>query len=182
MWGWLQELSGGAATFIGSLTGAAIGLIALLIGALFNAHLNRRRDDRLRNEERGGIVSAIRAELSRLRVSLMRNAEELDHPKEDFIIPDIAHSARVMPHVLPRIWLLDSETISEVMDVYVSIDQYCEALVMMGGNMLAQNRPDRRVIGLPAARAKSVAKMNRDLCGMIDVAIKRLDEQKSGCR
>jgi hypothetical protein len=44
MWEWLQGLSGGAASFIGSFTGSAIGLIAILSGALFNAHLNRKRD------------------------------------------------------------------------------------------------------------------------------------------
>src|SRR5215217_5010526 len=41
MWGWLQGLSGGAATAVGSATGAAIGRVALLLGALFNARLNR---------------------------------------------------------------------------------------------------------------------------------------------
>jgi len=36
----------GQAAFLGSLTGGLIGLVALLLGALFNTHLNRRRDHR----------------------------------------------------------------------------------------------------------------------------------------
>jgi hypothetical protein len=132
VWTWLEELSGAAATFIGSLTGSALGLIALLIGALFNAHLNRVRDDRLRNEDRKGVVRGLRAELARIRVSLMRNVEDLAHPKNDFNLPDIAHSVRLMPHVLPRMYLLNADAIGEVIDAYVSIDQYCDGLVMMG--------------------------------------------------
>ena len=61
---WLEDLSGGAANFVGSFTGAAVGLIAILIGALFNAHLNRRRDDRLRRLEARAAATALRAELS----------------------------------------------------------------------------------------------------------------------
>jgi hypothetical protein len=37
--------------FLGTLTGSLLGLLAILAGALFNAHLNRARDDRLRLEE-----------------------------------------------------------------------------------------------------------------------------------
>jgi hypothetical protein len=60
-WQWLEDASQGQATFIGSLIGSSIGLIALLLGALFNAHLNRRRDDRLRREEqRATAAPAIR--------------------------------------------------------------------------------------------------------------------------
>jgi hypothetical protein len=61
MWDWLSHLSQGQASFLGSLTGAAIGLIALLLGALFNAHLNRRRDDRLRREDQRAVATALRA-------------------------------------------------------------------------------------------------------------------------
>jgi hypothetical protein len=48
---WLEGLKGGAPVVIGAFTGSAIGLIALMLGALFNAHLNRRRDDDLRRVE-----------------------------------------------------------------------------------------------------------------------------------
>jgi len=77
MWNWLQSLSGGAATFIGSLTGSAIGLIAILIGALFNAHLNRRRDDREQANERRSIAAALLAELGSKSRSLAENAKDM---------------------------------------------------------------------------------------------------------
>jgi hypothetical protein len=63
MWEWLQGLSGGAANFVGAIAGSAIGLIALLVGALFNSHLNRLRDDRIRREETRAVAAALMAEL-----------------------------------------------------------------------------------------------------------------------
>jgi hypothetical protein len=63
---WLQGLQGGATTFVGALTGSAVGLIALVLGALFNAYLNRQRDDRLRASETRSVAAAIRAELQSL--------------------------------------------------------------------------------------------------------------------
>src|SRR5687767_2706926 len=100
MWQWLQGLSGGAAQAVGSAIGAGIGLIALLLGALFNAHLNRRRDDRLRHEERRGVATALRAELAGLARTLEENAKLLQDPRGGFITPDVSHSVRVMPQVV----------------------------------------------------------------------------------
>ena len=73
MFEWLQGLSGGAAAFVGSLTGSAIGLVALLLGALFNAYLNRRRDDALRNADARSVAAALRAELITIEEMLLAN-------------------------------------------------------------------------------------------------------------
>lgn len=63
MWEWLQGLNGGAAAFVGSATGSAIGLVALLLGALFNFGLNRRRDALLRREEANAVAAALYGEV-----------------------------------------------------------------------------------------------------------------------
>ena len=93
MWEWLSSLSGGAATFIGSLTGSAIGLIALLIGALFNAHLNRRRDDRLREIDTRGLAVALLAELRGICTTLKSGAADFEKGESgtDFAAPDLTH-------------------------------------------------------------------------------------------
>ncbi|CAD2245486.1 hypothetical protein [Xanthomonas arboricola] len=49
--------------WVGNLIGSLVGLIALLLGALFNAHLNRKRDDRMRQQEVDSVRSAIGVEL-----------------------------------------------------------------------------------------------------------------------
>jgi hypothetical protein len=74
-WEWLQTAPQGQATFVGALTGSFLGLVALLLGALFNAHLNRKRDDRLRREDQQAVASALRAELEGLQRTLKHQAE-----------------------------------------------------------------------------------------------------------
>src|SRR5262245_3627916 len=111
---WLHGFTAAEASFLGSLTGSGIGLVALLSGALFNAHLNRRRDDRLRSEEARGVRRALIAELEGVNESLKRNAEGLEHSTGDFVLPDVAHSVRVMPYLLPKVGLLKEETIRTV--------------------------------------------------------------------
>jgi hypothetical protein len=94
-WDWLGTLSQGQATFLGSLVGAFVGLLALLLGALFNAHLNRKRDDRLRAEERRSVGAALRAELAAFKDTLVENSETLSRAQENpgaFLVPDLARS------------------------------------------------------------------------------------------
>jgi hypothetical protein len=173
-WTWFATLPPNGGSFLGSLTGSGLGLIALLLGALFNAHLNRRRDDRLRKEDARAAVSALAAELAGIKQTLIRNADSLDKPDGDFVVPDIAHSVRIMPTLLPKFGLLDVELAREVIDVYVSLDQYCEALMLAGGHIGANNRADRRLIGMPVTRASFVAEVNRDLVRMITNVLDRL--------
>jgi hypothetical protein len=162
-------------SFLGTATGSGLGLIALLIGALFNAHLNRKRDDRLRKDDARAVASALKAELSGINDTLLRNAKSLDNPEGNFVAADIAHSVRVMPVLLPKFGLLDVETTRAVIDVYVSIDQYCESLIIVGGDISPLTRPDRRLMYMPVERARSVAKINRDMAQMIRDAIEKLD-------
>ena len=70
-WPAIEALSGGGAAFLGALVGAAAGLGAILTGALYNAKLNRDRDDRLREQEAKAIAVALRAEI----IALMSDAE-----------------------------------------------------------------------------------------------------------
>lgn len=54
--------------FVGSAMGSATALLFLLFGALYNAELNRRRDDRLKDQQARSMAAAIRSEISSLRV------------------------------------------------------------------------------------------------------------------
>jgi hypothetical protein len=94
MWQWLHDLQPGRATFLGWV----VGFVTLVGGALINAHLNRRRDDRLRKEDQRVVASALLAELVGLRDSLQSNPEWLsraqnavdDGGTKDFLIRDVA--------------------------------------------------------------------------------------------
>ncbi len=65
-WDALAAIPDNIAAFLGALSGAGFGLLAILLGAFYNAELNRRRDDRLRNQEARAIATALRAELAHL--------------------------------------------------------------------------------------------------------------------
>jgi hypothetical protein len=102
-WQWLEDASQGQATFIGSLIGSSIGLIALLLGALFNAHLNRRRDNHLRREERETVAAALLAELVGIRNGLSGVylfVKEAHETRTDFIVSDVVR-VRVLPDMVP---------------------------------------------------------------------------------
>jgi hypothetical protein len=110
IWEWIQSLHGGAPPFLGSLTGSLLGLLGILAGALFNAHLNRRRDARLRREEARLMIAALRAELSRLRDTLINNAERLEtESPADFYVPDVAHSIKLFPELISKLGLIGED-------------------------------------------------------------------------
>jgi hypothetical protein len=99
---WLGGLSQGAASFLGSFTGAAIGLLAILAGALFNAYLNRRRDDRLRLLEARAAATALKAELSAINETLVQNITDAQTKPpasgEGYYVPDLSQGIRAFPH------------------------------------------------------------------------------------
>lgn len=164
---------------MGTLTGSALGLIALLLGALFNAHLNRRRDDRLRSVERKMIAVALQAELSSIEKTLLANAEHLvEKPPEEgggFLVPDVMHSSLVFKDMLPKIGLFDPAATRKVIDVYILLGQYFEGLVLVGG-VVQENLPEsRRLVSLPTAMATFVIEYNRARASMVKEAIGALN-------
>ena len=66
-----------AAAFLGALAGAGGGLLAIILGALLNAELNRRRDDRLRREKTRALAVAISGELKHFATHCRVNADAL---------------------------------------------------------------------------------------------------------
>jgi hypothetical protein len=178
VWNSLATLPQGSASFIGTLAGSTLGLIALLLGALFNAHLNRKRDDRLREQDRQSVAAALHAELSSIEHALLENAKRLtEKPPEEgsgFLVPDVLHSSVLFKDMLPKIGLLDSATTRKVIDSYILLSQYFEGLILVGG-VFVQNLPEgRRFAQLPTAMASFVIKYNQARAGFIKEAISRL--------
>jgi hypothetical protein len=139
LWQWLHDTSPGQATFIGSV----FGFLALLGGALFNAWLNRRRDDRLRREEQRTVATALRAELAGCRRALLTNVELLNQDRRTgiFLMPDLVQAILIMPHMIPKFGLLDEETIDKVTNAYLAVQQHSEQLLLEIGVRLVD--PER---------------------------------------
>jgi hypothetical protein len=179
VWEWIGDLKPSQAGFLGTLTGSGLGLVALLVGALFNAHLNRRRDDALRKRETRALGTALRAELSGIYETLIKNAGHLvENPpagKEGFVVPDLSHAVLAFPHMLPNIGLLDESIVRKVMDAYRLTDQYLEGLILLGGVLRDDMPNNRRAIYLGARQAGAVAKINKSRAAAIQEAIDALD-------
>jgi hypothetical protein len=168
----------GARGFVGTLTGSSFGLVALLLGALFNAQLNRRRDDRLRDADRQMVAAALHAELSSIERTLSGNAQHLtDNPPEEaggFLVPDVMHSSLVLKDMLPKIGLFDSSTIRKVIDAYILLGQYLEGLILVGG-VMQENLPEgRQLVLMPTTMKSFTVEYNRSRAGVVKEAINAL--------
>jgi MFS family permease len=83
-WNDIVSLSGSAAAFLGALAGAGGGLLAIILGALINAELNRHRDDRLRREEIAALMKALASEMKAISTTAQMAAEFLREQAEGF--------------------------------------------------------------------------------------------------
>jgi hypothetical protein len=175
MLAWINSLSSGAASFLGTLTGSSIGLVALLIGALFNAHLNRKRDDRLRAHEARSVAAALQAELSLAEKVFKDNADHLGSTPSGYYMPDPKHSIRVMPDLVSKLGLFESDTIQLVLTSYLMIEQYGQNLVLMGGRVQTHLSSEGRLIHMPEGTAGNVIVMYRNTAREIRRAITALE-------
>jgi hypothetical protein len=175
-WDWLGKLPPSSASFVGSVTGSTLGLIALLLGALFNAYLNRRRDDALRAADRIAVASALHAELLGLHRALIGNAKFLEEKPADadggFMVPE--PSMKILSEMLPKIGLFKSETIRKVMDAYVLSEQYLEGLILADGQLQTKLPEGRQLVYMPAKRKSFVVEFNRARAKVINEAIEAL--------
>lgn len=116
--------------------GGGIGLIALVLGALFNAFLNRRRDDRLREVEKRAVAAALRAELGTIHRALVENAtmlrERAPSTDDGVLVPNLSDLIKIMPELLSRIGLLGYDTVREVMRSYFVVYSFFDRIVMLG--------------------------------------------------
>jgi hypothetical protein len=147
-------------------------VVVVVLGALLNAHLNRRRDERLRKHDAKSLAIAIRAELSAIRITLTRNAKflkEATPPDEGFLTPDLAHQVRVLPAVLSKITLLEGEVIRSVLDAYAVIEQHTDGLVLMGARRGEVG--SRRILKTPPGMSGNVIDLNTNLAQQIESAM-----------
>jgi hypothetical protein len=178
-WQWLQTASQGQAAFVGVLIGSSIGLVALLFGALFNAELNRRRDDRLRREDQRAVATALRAELEGLRRTLNDAAETVSQEgyrtaDEQVQVPDLAQSIRIMPELVSKLGLLDGIIISAVVDAYGMAEEYSAKLLLLGGRPGVTPDNFRRYVSFPPDRLVPLVQLNAVTAKVIQEAIDQL--------
>lgn len=175
-WKWLATLPPGSASFIGTLTGSSFGLLAILAGALFNARLNRKRDERLREEERIALASSLYAELAGIHRTMTTNSQRLTEspPDGDEVSMIPRPTIKILPEVQSKFGLLKSDTVRNVIDAYIVIEQYLDMVILIGGT-LRQNMPERRELAyIGAAHSKNVVTLNQGTADHIKTAMDAL--------
>jgi hypothetical protein len=138
-WQAIIALPASAAAFLGALSGAGGGLLAIIIGALINAELNRRRDDRLCREEARSLALSLHGEtLSvadsyRRHKSLLVETLNIFHSKDGLqsfpVLTRLACSAVIFSKCCERLGLLeDPELIRDLAHFYASVPKNDETI------------------------------------------------------
>lgn len=100
-------------SWIGNVIGSAIGLVAILLGALWNARLTRKRDMLVMNEEAKSIAAAIGAEMgvyAELMCGRMSQAQIGPEGRTAGIVRSLlAPQPVVWPALASRVGLLGAE-------------------------------------------------------------------------
>jgi hypothetical protein len=143
-WQAIIALPASAAAFLGALSGAGGGLLAIILGALINAELNRRRDDRLRREEGRSLALSLRGEMLSVVDSYVRHQSVLALHLNDFtnrtgvfethpglptysVPTHLACSVTIFSKCCDRLGLLeDPSLIANIAQFYTSIPQVDE--------------------------------------------------------
>ena len=107
--------------------GAGVGFLALAVAALFNAHLNRRRDDRLQHEERRIVARSLLSEIVAMRVTLETGDADIKTVPSGNL-PALVIKVTTMtlpreivfPALVSKLGLLDSVTAQTVINFYSS--------------------------------------------------------------
>jgi hypothetical protein len=177
-WQWLQTASQGQASFLGTLIGSSIGLVALLLGALFNAHLNRRRDDRLRRLDQRAMAVALKTELAGWSESLGRFVESTKtkgpySSSTKLGFPVLA--TRLLPDMVPKLGLLRPSTIEHVITAYDAAEHLAWALLWMGAEMERSTDFHSRWIMVPSEKLPSAIEEIEATVTVLRSAIAELD-------
>jgi hypothetical protein len=128
-----------------SAIGSGFGFLALLAGALLNAHLNRRRDNRLRGEEAQSVAAALYGEIMLLREELARLAKTVAglEARRSLKVDEQFLEAFELPEPLlykaiaSKIGLLDAELVIAITQFYSNFQQVKAWLPLL------VERPDR---------------------------------------
>lgn len=129
---WLSGSSEGAGTFLGSLAGALFGLVAILAGALFNAKLNRQRDNLLRNHDQKALAAILYGELVQMRFRVawrwysLQGAARTGEKRApwDWTLP----KREIFEANLAKLYLLKPEIAKKVAEVYGLMSDYEQGL------------------------------------------------------
>lgn len=113
-------------SWMGSVIGAAIGLIAILIGALWNAHLTRKRDTHLRAQEAQSVgfalASELRSALDMTAARFMQAALDRGGMPKEVLLALKPPALVVWPKLAEKLALVDPKAVGPVIQAFSLLD------------------------------------------------------------
>lgn len=177
MFDWVETLSPAAGQLIGSFVGVFGGLLVILLGAMYNASLNRKRDDRLLSQEAASVAAAVGGELREISVALKTSRDsvkEANHQKKnEFVVFDIPSRVQIMPALIDKLGLLGPATVSDVINAYRCINIFTALLINMGGRIVEED--GFLMVMLPGGLQDEVIQKHEDALSVINRQITQLD-------
>lgn len=169
---------------IGSLVGSLFGLLAILGGALYNARLNRERDDRLRNEETRSVATALKAEMASIKNMLdfqVSLASRKSAIPLDIHASDISQALLISDALKDRFHLLDDNVIASLVHSHAAINQYIVKLLILSNYHADTLRvEDRTTVRVDSDNAPLFLTITKELSLNVEKTVEALRCQIQG--
>jgi hypothetical protein len=138
--------------WFGDALGSAIGLVAILLGALYNARLMRRRDDMIMNDEAKAIAAAIGAEMgvyAEMLCSLFAQAHVSPGPgRSEAVVRSLrAPDLMVWPELAGKVGLLGADLSGQTVRCWMLLSMHARMLQACVDDALAGEWDEKKVRG-----------------------------------
>ncbi len=118
--------------WFGDALGSAIGLVAILLGALYNARLTRRRDNKIMSDEQKSVAMAIGTEMAVYAEMLCGRLAQASAGGEGqtagVIVSLRAPEAVVWPRLAGKVGGLDSEVCAKTVKAWMLLQWHAQLL------------------------------------------------------
>ncbi len=151
-----------------------VGFLGVIVTLIVNAWIARSRDRDARNHERRSLSRALLAELRSYRQSVAGSVEGLakdDLADGDLLIPSTGPTP-VFDAYVGKLGLLDSETVSPVVNAYTVLKEFDRVLVLFSGP--SDNNLFR---GVERKRLEAVKRLFGGMVPTLDAAIVALERE-----
>ena len=176
---WIEALTPQQIAFASTAIGVPVAFTTLVGGALINAHLNRRRDDRLRRAETFGVATALLSEVLTIKRALERNSASLREPSDSegsthVFIPEL--NTDVWQALLSKVTLLRAPAIEAVLNAYGTLPIYFDGLAMKAGK-ITEMGSKRLHVAIPVQNALWVAGATESMLPLFETAAAELEKE-----
>lgn len=177
MWEWLGELAPSQATIIGTTLGAFLGFASLTCGALFNAKLNRDRDQRLEDMKRVSLLRAVSTEIRLIKNLIVYQLGEYSLPNTQEWLSSVSPKifSLIYPANIQQLISLPANAITKTIIFHAAIDEYEYNLQTIGIEFPDHGPIQARSFNFNVSCRPRVIELAKKLDHAADLALQDID-------